>query len=324
MLFVALQLVATAQAQNTKTNIYVWDFKTDDETIKKYAEKFTDDFETELIKLEKYAVLQRRSHNLVLVHRSMENAISNVKNLPSETVDKLKTIRAEIVVFGELTEDKDSGVYEVTVFFQNLSNGQIPKKESVIIARDQIGSNSSRKKYMKSLIKKLHAKEILEAKNKQLSFISKKMDTYMVKVKDAKIAFNDIIEIALKKEEFFKELENTIYAYNNIFNDLNDNREAYLLGFESVFGKAYGNDLETIYKGIMDDIHKKHILKLNNVRKKIWTYRGSQTNRKERERIKKEIIRDSENSTLGLNVAIDKVEDEMDRLFFNVKEDMRE
>ena len=101
--------------------------------------------------------------------------------------------------------------------------------------------------------------------------------------------FNDIIEIALKKEEFFKELENTIYAYNNIFNDLNDNREAYLLGFESVFGKAYGNDLETIYKGIMDDIHKKHILKLNNVRKKIWTYRGSQTNRKERERIKKEI-----------------------------------
>lgn len=324
MLFVALQLVAAVQAQNTKTNIYVWDFNTDDETIKKYAEKYTDDFETELIKLDEYRVLQRRSHNLVLEHRNMESEISNIKNLPTETVDKLKNISAEIVVFGELMEDTDSGVYEVTVFFQNLNNGEIPKKESVIIERALIKSNSHRKKYMKNLMKKLHAKEVLEAKNKQLSFISKKMDTYMVKVKDAKIAYSDIISLALEKEEFFKELENTIYAYNDIFNDLNDNREAYILGFESVFGKAYGNDFETVYKGIMDDIHKKHILKLNNVRKKIYAYRGSQKNKKERERIKKEIIRDSENSTLGLNVAIDKVEDDIDRLFFSIKKDMRD
>ncbi|MEW4922909.1 hypothetical protein [Algibacter sp. 2305UL17-15] len=320
VLFVSIQLMGTGQAQN----VYVWDFKTKDPTIKKFAEKFTDDFETELIKLDNYTVLQRRNHNLVLVHRDMENAISNVKNLPAETVDKLKTIRAEIVVFGQLMEDVDSGVFEVTVFFQNLSNGEIPKKESIIIEKALIKSNSHRKQYMKDLITKLHAKEILDAKNEQLGFISKKMDTYMVRVKDVKIAFNDIIDIALKKEEYFKELENIINAYNEIFTDLNDNREKYLLDFQSVFGKAYGKDFEAVYKGILEDIHKKHILKLNDVRKKIWTYRESQLSKKERETIKKEIMRASENSTLGLNVAIDKVEDDMGRLFFNLKEEMKD
>lgn len=324
ILLVLAQMITSVQAQNSKTNVYVWDFKTSDNTIKKYAEKFTDDFETELIKLDKYTVLQRRNHNLVLAHRNMENAISNIKNLPNKTVDKLKTIRAETVVFGELIDDDDSGVYEVTVLFQNLDNGEISKKESIIVEKALIKSNSHRKEYMKRLIKKLHAKEILEAKNKQFGFISKKMDTYMVRVKDVQTAFADILDIALEKEEYFKELENTINSYNDIFIDLNDNREGYLLEFESAFGKAYGKDLENVYNGILDNIHKKHILKLNSVRKKIWDYRKNQKNKKERERIKKEIIRSSKDSAIGLNAAIDKVEDDMDRLFTNIKIEMRE
>ena len=284
---ILVQMITSVQVQNSKTNVYVWDFKTNDDTIKKYAEKYTDDFETELIKLGKYTVLQRRNHNLVLEHRNMENTISNVKNLPTETVNKLKTISAKIVIFGELIDDDDSGVYEVTVFFQNLSNGEIPKKESVIIERALLKSNTHRKQYMKDLIKKLHAKEILEAKNKQFGFIKKKLDTYLVRAKDVQTAFDDIIDIALEKEEFFKELENTITSYNDIFIDLNNNKETYLLEFESVFGKAYGKDFESVYSGILDDIHKKHIFKLNSVRKKIWDYRKNQKNKKERERLKR-------------------------------------
>lgn len=324
ILLVIIQFTTSIQAQNTKTNVYVWDFKTNDDSIKKFAEKFTEDFETELIKLDNYTVLQRRNHNEVLAHRAMENTISNVKNLPADAVIKLKTIKAEIVIFGELMEDEESGIYEVTVFFQNLSNGEIPKKENIIIEKALIKSNSHRKQYMKSLITKLHAREILEAKNEQLGFISKKMDTYMVKVKDVQTAFDDIISLALKNEEYFKELENTINAYNKIFVDLNDNKEKYLLDFESVFGKTYGSELETAYNGIMNDIHKKYILKLNKVRKKILDFRDGQKSKSERERLGKEIIRDSENSTIGLTVAIDKVEDELDRLFFNIKAEMRE
>lgn len=177
---------------------------------------------------------------------------------------------------------------------------------------------------MKHLITKLHAKEISIAKNKQFAFILKKMSTYIVRVKDVQIAFSDIIDMALKKEEYFKELETIIGNYNSAFMDLNDNGEQYLLEFESVFGKANGKEMEVIYNGIMNDIHKKYILKLNSVRTKIWTYRKNQTSRKEQDRLKKDIIRDSENSTLGLNVAIDKIEDEMDRLSFKLKEGMRE
>jgi len=327
LIFIGLtivQFMANVHAQNSKTNVYVWDFKTNDDTIEKFAEKFTEDFETELIKLENYTVLQRRNHSQVLMHRDMENRISNVENLSADTVDKLKTIKAEMVVFGELMEDEESGIYEVIVFFQNLDNGEIPKKESIIIEKALIKSNSHRKKYMESLIMKLHAKEILEAKNERLGFISKKMDTYMVRVKDVQTAFEDIINLALKNEDYFKELENTINAYNKIFMDLNANQEKYLLDFEAVFGKSYGRDLEMAYNGILNDIHKKHILKLNSVRKKILDFRDGQNSKNERERLGKEIIRDSENSTLGLTVAIDKVEDELDQLFIKIKTEMRE
>jgi hypothetical protein len=324
ILFIVLQLHTGLQAQkNNKTNVYVWDFKTPETTIKKFAEKFTDDFETELIKLDKYTVLQRRNHNLVLAHRDMENSISNLKNLPTETINKLKTIKAESVIFGELEEDVDSGIYEVTVFFQNLNSGEIPKKESIIIEKALIKSNSHRKQYMKDLLRKLHAKEILKAKNEQFTIISKKLDSYIVKVKDVQIAFRDIIDIALKREEYFKELEKTINAYNKIFIDLNDNGEKYLLDFKSAFGEPHTKNMETILNGILEDIHKRHILKLNHVRKKIWDYRANQGNKKEREKLKKEIIRNSENSTLGLNAAIDNVEDEIEKLFSELKKEMK-
>ncbi|XCF07633.1 hypothetical protein ABI125_07170 [Tamlana crocina] len=307
-------------AQNS--NVYVWDFKTSEPAIKKFASKFTDDFETELIKLDKYTVLQRRNHNLVLAHRDMESEISNVKNLPTETVDQLKNLRAETVIFGQLIDDVDGHVYEVSVFFQNLENGEIPKKESIIIEKTSINNNSARKRYMKDLITKLHFKEILEAKNEQFRIISKKLDTYIVKAKDVHIAFRDIIDIALKNEAYFEELETIINAYNNIFIDWNDNGENYLLSFESVWGSNYGRELQSIYDDMINDIHKKHILKLNNVRKKILDYRANQ-NKRERERLKEDIIWNSKNSSIGLNTAIDNFEDQIQRFYFNLKEDLR-
>ncbi|WP_282124455.1 hypothetical protein [Algibacter mikhailovii] len=323
MICVLFSFSSTVAQKNTKTNIYVWDFKYSDTNIEEFADKLTDDFETELIKLDNYAVLQRRNHNLVLIHRDMENSISNVTNLSSEALDQLKTIQAEVVVFGELEKDEGSGVYEVTVFFQNLQSGKIPKKESVIIPLALINSNTHRKAYMKQLIEKLHAKEILKAKNDQFSFISKKLDTYLIKVKDVQIAYRDILDIALKNESYFKELEGTITSYNAIFNDLNDNGERYLIDFESVWGKTYGRDLENIYHDIMEDIHKKHILKLNDVRKKIWDYRSNQTSKNTRKQLKQEIMLDSKNSTLGLTADIDKTEDQIETLYNNLKTDMR-
>lgn len=317
---IAVSFSTTLFAQ--KSNVYVWDFKTSEPAIKKFASKFTDDFETELIKLDKYTVLQRRNHNLVLAHRDMENEISNVKNLPTETVDQLKNLRAETVIFGQLIDDVDGHVYEVSVFFQNLENGEIPKKESIIIEKTSINNNSARKRYMKDLITKLHYKEILEAKNEQFSIISKKLDTYIIKAKDVHIAFRDIIDIALKNEEYFKELETVINAYNDIFIDWNDNGENYLLSFESVWGSDYGKELQSIYNDIINNIHKKHILKLNNVRTKILEYRANQ-NKREREKLKEEIIWSSKNSSIGLHTAIDNVEDQIQRFYFNLKEDLR-
>lgn len=320
--FVAVPFALNAQGA-AKVDIYVWDFNANTSEIEKYAAMLTEDFETELVKLKDYSVLQRRNHNLVVAHRDMEDAITNVTGLPSETINQLKTLRAEQVAFGKLIDDEESGVYEVTVFFQDLNNGEIQKKESISIDRPLLSSNSHRKQYMKKLIDKLHAQELLEAQNEQYVFVSEKFETYILRVKDVQIAFDDIIDIALRNEAYFRELEETIDAYNKIFIDLNANGEKYISGFEAVWGKAYGKDLESIYNDIMNDIHQKHILEMNDVRTQILEYRANQGNKKELKRLKQEIIRNSKDSSIGLTADIDKVEDQMDRLFLNLKAEMR-
>ena len=50
MICVLFSFSSTVAQKNTKTNIYVWDFKYSDTNIEEFADKLTDDFETELIK----------------------------------------------------------------------------------------------------------------------------------------------------------------------------------------------------------------------------------------------------------------------------------
>ena len=86
-----------------------------------------------------------------------------------------------------------------------------------------------------------------------------------------------------------------------------------------------GFDMLVTANNHSNDAGKKGVINTIATAKKYGFYQtGTFKNKKERERMKKEIIRASENSTLGLNVAIDKMEDDMDRLFSNIKKEMRE
>lgn len=181
---------------NNDSIVYVWDFSVSDPSIKKIGSMLTNDFETELINSGLYTVLERRRFNRVLAQQNLEAKIAEIQNLPTVSMDSLKAIRAGVVIFGEVKDDIDSGVYEVTVTFQKL-NEVILRKGSILIGRGLIADNQTRKKYMKDLVDLLHAKELLAAKKEQYDLVSKTLATYIIRVKDVQKRFQDIARFAL-------------------------------------------------------------------------------------------------------------------------------
>lgn len=292
----------TLPLTNNDSIVYVWDFSVSDASIKNIGDMLTNDFETELINSGLYTVLERRRYNRVLAHQNLEKRIADVQNLSSSSIDSLKAYRAGTVIFGEVKDDIDSGVYEVTVTFQNL-NEVILRKGSILIGRGLIRDNQTRKKFMKELVDVVHAKELLAAKKEQYNIISNMLETYMFRVTDVQKEFQDVTKYALENRTIQDEMVQIINAYNEIFNDINNNNAKYRLDFDKYWNAPRGVELETIIEGIIDDIHKIHILKLDKVRTQILAYRELSKNDKKRK--KKEILRDVKRITDDLERQID-------------------
>ncbi|GGW37084.1 hypothetical protein [Arenibacter certesii] len=307
--FLIIALSNKAQAIVPPLNIndsivYVWDFSVSDVALKPIATMLTNDFETELINSGLYTVLERRRFNRVLAHQNLGKEISDVKKIPIASKDSLEANRAGVVIFGEVKDDIDSGVYEVTVTFQSL-NEVILRKGSILIGRGLIRDNQTRKKFMKDLVDLVHAKELLAAKKRQYDLISGVLATYMVRVKDVQNRFQDISRFAFDDKNYFEELGKTIFAYNDVFDTLTANRAKYHLGFIKYWEEPRGQELEAIFKGILDDIHVTYILKLDKVRLAIWEYGESTGGKKEKQKIRNDILKSVKTTTDDLERQID-------------------
>jgi len=307
IIFLMLPGILRPMAETVSQNdsiVYVWDFSVSDTSIREIGNMLTNDFETELINSGLYTVLERRRYNRVLAHRDQENKITDIQKLPATSMDSLKAIKAGVVIFGEVKDDINSGQYEVTVTFQNL-NEVILRKGSILIGRGLIADNQTRKDSMKELVNILHAKELLAAKKELFDLVSQTLSTYMVRVKDVQKEFKDIARFALNDQRYFEELGKKIFAYNDIFNELHNNGAKYLADFTTQWGAPRGQELEAIISGIMDDIHKTHILKLDKVRIAISEYRTSSANKSEKKNMKNEIMNSVNETTDDLKRQID-------------------
>ncbi len=278
-----------SQFVNNDSIVYVWDFGVKDASLREIGTMLTNDFETELINSGLYTVLERRRYSRVLAHQNMENKISEIQNLPTASMDSLKAIRAGVVIFGEVKDDIDSGVYEVTVTFQNLSE-VILRKGSILIGRGLIRDNQTRKEKMKDLVDIVHAKELLAAKKEQYNFVSNMLETYMVRVIDVQKEFQDVTKYALENPIILDEMVQIINDYNVIFIEINNNRAKYQLDFNTHWEATRALELQTILNDILDDIHKKHILKLDKVRMQIMAY--GELSKSAKKQKKKEILKE--------------------------------
>lgn len=284
--------------------VYVWDFGVSDPSIKKIGAMLTNDFETELINSGLYTVLERRRYNRVLAHQNLESQIRGVQNLPTASVDSLKAISAGTVIFGDIKDDIDSGVYEVTVTFQSL-NEIILRKGSILIGRGLIADNQTRKNAMKDLLDRLHAKELMAAKKEQYDRVSKVLSTYMVRVKDVQKEFADMALFAFDDQNYMEELGSRIRDYNEIFDDLNNYGPKYLTDFTGQWKEPRGQELDAIFSGILDDIHKTQVLKLDKVRISIGEYQRSSLSNSEKRKRREEILKEIKAITDDLKTQID-------------------
>lgn len=297
-------LLVTSAASQQKDSLYVWDFSVSNPELKRIGDMLTNDFETELIGLGWYTVLERRKYNRVQAHLDMENRISDFNNLSTASKDSLRKIRAGVVIFGEVKDDFESGQYEVTVAFQRL-DGQKFRQDFMLIGRGLINDNQTRKDKMRELVRKLHSKEFVEAKRSQFETVSEKLATYMVRVKNVQKGFQDIARFAMNNDNYFEELGQTIIDYNQIFDDLHNNGSRYHIDFTKNWDSERGRKLKAILDGIMNDIHKTYVLKLDKVRMDIWEYRTQSMSKNEKKAKKQEIIKGVRTTTDDLKRQID-------------------
>ncbi|GAB3659672.1 hypothetical protein GCM10028791_33160 [Echinicola sediminis] len=296
---------ARSPEQTGDSVVYVWDFAVSHPEVKTIGQMLTDDFETELIGAGLYTVLERRNYNRVIAHRDLEKRISEVNNISAASLDSLKAVKADVVIFGQVIDDVQSGEYEVEVTFQGL-NGVILRKASKLIKRGIINDNSSRKSAMRDLVELLHLKEREEKKRVQYEFISSWLNRYMVRLKDVNNYFKQVSEYAFSNNSYITEINKIVNDYNTVFSELNENSSNYISNFRRAWGGQSGDDLQEIYDMIMDDIHKPDILGLNDLLKEIIDYSGL-SKRQQREK-KREILNDAQKITNDLDRQINILE----------------
>lgn len=308
---------ATLFAQNAKLKVYVWNFSVSNDSLSSYGDDFTNDFETELIKFEIYEVLDRRNLNRIMAKKDMEKNISKIENLSSESKNELKVKEADAVFFGDLKFDNSGGKYKLSVTLESL-NGELLRKGSILIDKGEIYHPPSRKDKVELLFKSLHAKELSIAKKEQYEMIDKSLRRYRARVDEITKIYEDIgILLTENGSEYNKELIQKIEAYNEIWNDLNDNKAKYLRDFDSYWGKDRLRDFNELYSKIMDDFHERFIRKLDGLRTDINEYRTQQSSKKDKEIQKQNILKKTKDMTEDIRIELTRTITPQINMFLN-------
>jgi len=158
VLVASIFCIEIGAAAKKEQSAYVWDFTTRYSQKNKMTSKFTHDFETAFVQFGCYKILERRNYGRLIAQIDNEKAISEISRISTDTLDNLKGIQANIVIFGEVFDDIDSGEIKITVTFQAFDGTKILMK-SIRISRGKAGDAESREKAMKELTDKICLKD---------------------------------------------------------------------------------------------------------------------------------------------------------------------
>lgn len=153
---ILLSLIFTLQAngQDSKVKLYVWRFTADKANLDGLADKLTGEFEEALVKSRCFLVLERRDYAALARRAENEKMIGILPELSSQSQTELRIARAQIVVFGKIVHDVESGEFKVTVSFQRFDSTK-QSVESIRIKQGVINDAESREQAMKYLVNKI-------------------------------------------------------------------------------------------------------------------------------------------------------------------------
>jgi len=114
-------LLARSFAQsNNCNNTYVWDFCTEEGSREvTIAKNFTEDFEAELTR-QNCVILQRRKFGNLAAQAENEKAIHTLKGSNPKIEQSLKDIKAESVVFGQISFNSYYDKYYIYISIEQL------------------------------------------------------------------------------------------------------------------------------------------------------------------------------------------------------------
>ncbi len=149
---------ASPGASASLPHVYVWDFATRDLKKDHLTAKFTHDFELALVQYgqSRFRVLERRNLAGLIAQRDNERAVHDVLGISASTLRNLKARAADLVIFGEVFDDFDSGEIVVTVTFQAF-DGAKTAMASTKLSRGLVNDATSRMGAMKRLVEGLQS-----------------------------------------------------------------------------------------------------------------------------------------------------------------------
>ena len=136
---------------------------------------FTDAFEEELIKSRRGTPLQRREYRRLFAQRSSEIQVRGIDSISGSSLEALKNLSADVVIFGEVTDDTESGEVQISVRIEGFQT-QIGPKDSVLLKRGLRKDISSRQVAMKQLVTKILA-QMVPLRSSQSEDINKVKNT---------------------------------------------------------------------------------------------------------------------------------------------------
>ena len=137
------------------TNVYIAPFSSHSEiegnVLSSLRDLFEESFEQTFAGNGTYKVLNRQTVEKILAEANNETVLTSVGELNPKAKDELKLVKADGVIFGEVTDDKDSGEVIVSVKLQSFDS-VIFWNHSVTMKRGLIHDYTSRKTAMEQLV----------------------------------------------------------------------------------------------------------------------------------------------------------------------------
>lgn len=102
----------------TAFNVYIWEFGTRNGTRDEATRNITHEFETAFIGTQCCTVLERRNYDRLLQQKENEKAVMSIDGITDASVNTLKTLEADVIMFGEVYDDIASGEVKVSAVFR--------------------------------------------------------------------------------------------------------------------------------------------------------------------------------------------------------------